>query len=191
MVQRIVVVLDTINAGPTKEAAMSTTGGIIRASGEGSARWFYGGGLHTWKASADETGGVLFAFEDSLDRGKVTPLHRHPDEDETLFVLAGEIVAVVGDDRRELGPGGFSFAPRGTSHAVAVISETARVLTLHTPGATGETFYIDASEPAIATNTDAPIDFARVGQIAQATGATELRRPPPISPSVTAHHAST
>ena len=75
---------------------MSTSAGIIRASGKGPARWFYGGGLHTWKATADETGGALFAFEDSLDRGKVTPLHRHPDEDETLYVLAGEIVVVVG-----------------------------------------------------------------------------------------------
>src|SRR5205085_2261482 len=152
------MVLDTINARPTREAAMSTSAGIIRASGEGPARWFYGGGLHTWKATADETGGALFAFEDSLDRGKVTPLHRHPDEDETLYVLAGEIVVVVGDDRRELGPGGFSFAPRGVAHAVAAISDTARVLTLHTPAATGDTLYVDASEPAGRTTTAGTVD---------------------------------
>ena len=39
-----------------------------------------------------------------------------------------------------------------------------------------------ASEPAIATNSDGPVDFARVGQIAQATGATEILGPPPFDP---------
>ena len=35
---------------------MAGTGIVVRADGEGEKRWFYGGGLHTWKATAEETG---------------------------------------------------------------------------------------------------------------------------------------
>ncbi|MCU1448295.1 MAG: hypothetical protein JWP02_465, partial [Acidimicrobiales bacterium] len=48
---------------------------LVRAAGEGEQRWFFGGGIHTWKATADETGGAFLLFEDLLDAGKVTPLH--------------------------------------------------------------------------------------------------------------------
>ena len=37
---------------------MDGTGVIVRARGAGEKRWFYGGGLHTWKATAEETNGI-------------------------------------------------------------------------------------------------------------------------------------
>ena len=52
---------------------------------------FYGGGLHIWKATAEETNGAFILFEDRMDFGKVTPLHIHADSDETMIVLEGEI----------------------------------------------------------------------------------------------------
>ena len=36
---------------------------IIRANGEGDRQSFLGGGLHTWKLLAEETGGAFFLFE--------------------------------------------------------------------------------------------------------------------------------
>ena len=72
---------------------MDGTGVIVRARGEGEKRWFYGGGLHTWKATAEEThGALLFFFEDHMQQGKVTPTHIHPDADEVFYVLEGEII---------------------------------------------------------------------------------------------------
>ncbi len=64
----------------------------VRRSGEGQQRWFYGGGVHTWLALAEETGGAFLLFEDAMDNGKRTPLHTHPEADETMYVLQGEIV---------------------------------------------------------------------------------------------------
>ena len=32
---------------------------IVRAADEGERLWFYGGGLHIWKATAAETAGAL------------------------------------------------------------------------------------------------------------------------------------
>ena len=64
---------------------------IIRAAGEGERRWFYGGGVHTWKCTAEETGGAFALLEDVMTEGKTTPLHRHPDCDEAVYVLEGAL----------------------------------------------------------------------------------------------------
>ncbi len=107
----------------------------VRADGEGEQRWFCGGGLHTWKATAEETGGAFLIFEDDLDAGKVTPLHRHPDADETFYMLEGEILLHVGG--RSTAPllaGGIAVIPRGIPHAFMVTSGRARMLCLQTPG---------------------------------------------------------
>jgi hypothetical protein len=56
---------------------MDSSGVIVRAHDEGERRWFYGGGLHTWKATAEETNGAFLFFEDHMQQGKMTPLHFH------------------------------------------------------------------------------------------------------------------
>jgi hypothetical protein len=53
----------------------STPVQIIRVERDGEKRWFYGGGVHTWKATAQETGGAFLLFEVRMDQGKLTPLH--------------------------------------------------------------------------------------------------------------------
>jgi len=35
----------------------------IRADDEGERRWFFGGGVHTWKVTPEETGGAFMLFE--------------------------------------------------------------------------------------------------------------------------------
>jgi anti-sigma factor ChrR (cupin superfamily) len=72
---------------------MSTTAvPIIRGEGEGERRWFAGGGVHTMKATAEETDGAFMLLENRMVQGKTTPLHIHPNLDETLIVLEGEIL---------------------------------------------------------------------------------------------------
>jgi quercetin dioxygenase-like cupin family protein len=65
---------------------------IIRASDDGERRWSYGGGVHTWNVRPDEVGEAFMLFEDQMAEGKMTPLHTHPDSDETMHVLEGEIL---------------------------------------------------------------------------------------------------
>src|SRR2546423_10052454 len=79
---------------------------IIRAKGEGDKQSFLGGGLHTWKLMAEDTDGAFFLFEDALSEGKTTPLHRHPDSDETVYVLEGEILVNVDGNESRVGTGG-------------------------------------------------------------------------------------
>jgi quercetin dioxygenase-like cupin family protein len=159
---------------------MKTAKATIRSSAQGEQRWFYGGGMHTWKATAEETDGAFLLFEDDLDLGKVTPLHRHPDADETFYMLEGEILLhVAGQEPQPLQAGGIAIIPRGIPHAFMVTSQHARMLCLQTPG-TGEAFYRDASEPCLPGEPATPVDLGRIGQAARGTNAIELLGPPPF-----------
>jgi len=155
-----------------------STSTIIRDRAEGDRRWFLGGGVHVWKLTAEDTGGAFFLFEDLLAEGKMTPLHRHPEVAETLYVLEGTIVALVDGKECTLGPGGVIMFGKGVPHAFRVTSKEARVLCLQTPGS-GEPFYRAASEPSTADS--GPVDFARLGQLAREhRAAIEILGPPPF-----------
>ena len=157
---------------------MATLETTVRPHGTGERRWFCGGGVHTWLARADETGGAYLLFEDALDAGKVTPLHRHPEADETFYMLEGEVRLHVDGVETLLGAGGIAIVPRDVPHAFLVTTPTARMLCLQTPGG-GEAFYLQASEPAGAGEPPVP-DFGRVRAAAAATGAIEILGPPPF-----------
>ena len=151
---------------------------IVRNVEEGERMWFLGGGIHTWKAQAEETGNSMIVFEDELERGKVTPMHLHADVDEAMYVIEGEILLNVEGGERTVRAGGFTFAPRGCAHAFVVTSERARVLAIQTPGS-GQAFYLNASQPADESGTG-PVDFGRIGEVAAETGATTIIGPPPF-----------
>jgi quercetin dioxygenase-like cupin family protein len=160
---------------------MSTAIPIIRQDGEGELMWFAGGGAFTWKATSAETGGAFILLEDRMVRGKSTPFHLHPNEDEAIYVLEGELlVHIEGEDHR-VGPGGLFFAPRGVPHAFMVTSATAHVLAWQTPG-TGESFYRDAGEPVVTPEDAArPADWVRLRQVAERSENIELLGPPPFA----------
>jgi quercetin dioxygenase-like cupin family protein len=163
--------------------ATSTAQPFIRTADEGQQRWFFGGGVHTWKATAEETNGAFLLFEDRMTQGKRTPLHAHPDADETMYVLDGEILVDLAGRQERVGAGGLMVAPRGEPHAFLVLSPTARLLCLHTPG-TSQAFYWGASEPVGADDGSdrltGEVDFARVQQSARENGGIVILGPPPF-----------
>ena len=153
---------------------------VVCAAGEGERRWFYGGGIHTWKVTDEETDGTLFVFEDELVEGKCTPYHAHQDATECVYVLEGELLVNVDGVEHVVGPGGFTMTPPGTPHAFVVTSPTARILDVHVPGA-GAAFYRGASDPATADlEAEAPVDFDRVVAVGADTGGMVLLGPPPF-----------
>ena len=160
---------------------MGTAVPIIREEGEGERRWFVGGGVHTMKATAEETDGAFMLFEDRMPRGKTTPLHTHPHEDETFIVLEGEILVHIEGTEHRVGSGGVAVVPRGARHAFLVTSEVARILALQTPGS-GEAFYRDASEPsADETDAERPPDWDRLRAAAERNSSCiEILGPPPF-----------
>ena len=132
------------------------------------------------KATSEETGGAFVLLEDRMMRGKTTPLHTHPNLDETIIVLEGEIVVYAEGTEHRLGPRGVAVAPRGAPHAFMVTSESALILSLQTPGS-GEAFYRDASEPATAETDPGRTDWDRLRAAAERhPDIIEILGPPPF-----------
>jgi quercetin dioxygenase-like cupin family protein len=122
------------------------------AAGEGLADVWWKTGRMTVKAGRTETGGSFAQLEMNDPRGTATPMHLHHRDDETFYVIEGEIVVFIGDERIALSAGDYAFAPRGIPHATVVRSESARVLVTLTPGGLEELFVslgstVNGSEP--------------------------------------------
>ncbi len=149
--------------------------------GEGARRWFYGGGVHTWKVTAEQSGGSLLMFDSDMVEGKCTPLHHHPRSEETFIVLEGEILLHVDGAEQTVRTGGVAMVPRGVPHAFLVTSPRARLLGFQTPGC-HEDFYLGASYPLQDGETTGPVDFDKVIASAEATGGMVTLGPPPFSP---------
>ncbi len=159
---------------------MSTAVPIIRGDGEGERRWFAGGGVHIMKATAEETDGAFILLEDRMTRGKTTPLHTHPNLDETIIVLEGEILFYADEREHRVGPRGVAVAPRGAPHAFMVASESALILALQTPG-NGAAFYREASEPATAETDPGRTDWDRLRAAAERNpDIIQILGPPPF-----------
>lgn len=120
---------------------------VIRSANEGELRSFYGGGIHTWKVTAEDSDGSIFVFQDAVVRGKCTPLHRHPEHDEIVYVIEGSVLYAIDGEERRAEADSVIFVPRGTPHAFIVVSQSAHLLCMQTPGG-GQAFYRDASAPA-------------------------------------------
>jgi quercetin dioxygenase-like cupin family protein len=122
------------------------------ASGEGLADVWWKSGRVTVKAGGAEASNALSQLEVDDPRGGGTPLHVHHNEDETFYVLEGEVTFVVGDERIDVAAGDFLFAPRDVPHAYVVRSERARMLVTASPGGVEQLFVslgvpVTGSEP--------------------------------------------
>ena len=110
------------------------------ASDEGLANVWWKTGRVTVKAGAAETGHAFAQIETDDPRGSGPPRHVHHNEDETFYILEGEVTALVGDERIDLGAGDYLFAPRGIAHSYVVRSERARMLVTLSPSGVEELF---------------------------------------------------
>jgi oxalate decarboxylase/phosphoglucose isomerase-like protein (cupin superfamily) len=94
--------------------------------------------------SARDTGGALAVFE-FTGRGS-GPRHLHNDQDEWIYVLAGECHFEVGAERLRLAAGESIFIPRKTSHVWACADGHAcKVVNVYQPAGTMEAFFRDVS----------------------------------------------
>ncbi len=110
------------------------------AAGEGLANVWWKNGRVTVKAGGAETGHAFSQIETDDPRGSGPPLHLHHNEDETFYVLEGEVTVLVGDERVDLTAGDYLFGPRGIAHAYVVRSERARMLVTASPSGVEELF---------------------------------------------------
>jgi quercetin dioxygenase-like cupin family protein len=146
---------------------------------DGEALWFFGM-LVTIKASAEQTNGEFLLLEELAPRGTATPLHVHPQDDESFFVLEGEMTFYLEDGQPiPASAGAFIHIPKGhVPHAFYVESEMARFLVLTRP--LHERFIRAAAEPAQSRTLPPPAapDMEKVMAAAREAG-MEFLGPPP------------
>lgn len=125
---------------------MNTAMHISEAEMLQRSRW-YGPNLLTVITDASETNGAFGIVRNLMRKGFEPPLHVHTREDESNYVLDGEIVFAVGDEKIYARKGDFIFLPRNVPHTFQIISDTAETLLLITPGGF-ETMFVECSRPA-------------------------------------------
>lgn len=94
------------------------------------------------KVAAAQSGGSVLVAEYIAMPGAGPPMHVHSREDETFWVLEGEVWFAVGDQRERVTPGGVVFGARGTPHTFRNCSgQPARMMLVVTPGDNFERFF--------------------------------------------------
>jgi quercetin dioxygenase-like cupin family protein len=94
------------------------------------------------KISASDTGGELAVFEQIGQSPKGgPPLHIHTKQDEWFYVLEGEYLFQVGEEKFQLKTGDTIFLPRNIQHAFVQKTEQARVIVSYLPAGKMEDFF--------------------------------------------------
>jgi quercetin dioxygenase-like cupin family protein len=149
----------------------------------GESFWGVDGSLWTIKASAKQTSGRFSLIEEFGQLQEGTPLHVHPEDDESFYILEGELTFYLGDEQPiRASAGSFVHIPGGVVHAFRVESETARYLIITT--AQHESFYRAISKPAQSRSLPPqdPLDMEKVEAACREYG-VEILGPPPGAPA--------
>jgi quercetin dioxygenase-like cupin family protein len=134
---------------PDESSAMAT----VSNPDEGERLWFLGTFVSI-RVAGEAVGDRFALMEFLFPRHASPPLHTHP-QDESYFVLEGQLTVQAGERRFKLGPGATAVIPMRVAHTFRVDSDTARVLVLSTPAGI-ERFVREGGVPADAPTLPPP-----------------------------------
>ena len=117
------------------------------------------GGHVTFKVRGDRSGGSITAFETVVAAGEGPPLHTHANEDETLFVIEGEVRFKLGDQMHTGPVGTLVFVPRGTPHTFQNVGDKPARMLIHFAPSGMERFF----DGWAALDAPGAEDFVRLG----------------------------
>lgn len=93
------------------------------------------------KVSSKDTDGKLTVFEYTGNAKGGPPLHIHPHQDEIFFIVQGEYLFQVGNDKHTLKAGDTIFLPRAVPHAFAQLTENGKMFFLFQPSGKMEDYF--------------------------------------------------
>ena len=149
----------------------------INMPGEGRSVWLVGD-LITVKVSGEETGSAYSLMEDKTPPGGGPPPHVHANEDESFYVLEGEVELLIGERTVRVAAGSSAYLPRGVVHTFKNVGETpSRMLAVVSPGGLEE-FFLEAGEAATEGSRppEGEPDIGRIVEIGRRYG---VEFPPP------------
>jgi quercetin dioxygenase-like cupin family protein len=99
------------------------------------------------KISGSDTDGELAVFEQiGQTPNGGPPLHIHLMQDEWFFVLEGEYIFQLGNEKFPMKPGDTIFLPRNVQHGFIQLTEKARVIVSFLPAGRIESFFKATSQ---------------------------------------------
>lgn len=93
------------------------------------------------KVSKKDTNGDLTVFEYTGNEKGGPPLHVHAHQDEIFFIVQGEYLFQVGEDKHNLKAGDTIFLPRTVPHAFAQLTDNGKMFFLFQPSGKMEDFF--------------------------------------------------
>jgi quercetin dioxygenase-like cupin family protein len=104
---------------------------------------------HTFSflATAKDTDGAFSLIHCFFRKGFMAPPHYHKLEDESFYLLEGEIDFTVGDKKFKAVAGDFILLPKNIPHHFNLVSETVKALLIISP-AGFEIFFKEFGRPA-------------------------------------------
>ena len=139
--------------------------------GEGEMRWVVDD-LVTFKVSGDDAAGAFTLGEEIIPPQGGPPPHMHTREDETFYVLEGELEFVVGERNISATAGSVVYGPRGVLHSFRNVGSTpSRMAVIITPAGL-EKFFEEVGEPVtdLSSPPDGPPDIGRLVAVARKYG---------------------
>jgi mannose-6-phosphate isomerase-like protein (cupin superfamily) len=132
------------------------TESLVVPPGAGDAYWSVGD-LLTFKIGAEHTNGAWSMAETTVVPGGGPPPHIHRREDETFYLLDGQMTFMRGDDVFLAGPGDAFFLKRDEVHTFHNPGKTpARMLVLAAPCGF-EKFMLEFARPKSESNDPPPV----------------------------------
>jgi quercetin dioxygenase-like cupin family protein len=127
-------------------------------------------------ASGERTGGLVTIGEVIAPPRTAGPnWHVHTNEDEALYVFAGEMTVAVGDERHQVSSGMLAWLPRGVPHTFANLSdEPVWAVALATPAGFERLF---AEQQKYTASLSGPPDREALMAISAQYGVTAIDRP--------------
>ena len=124
-------------------------GFVIKATESrfGEKTLLFGNSPNDIKVSQKDTDGKLTIFEYTGNVKGGPALHLHPHQDEIFFVVQGEYLFQVGDEKYNLKAGDIIFLPRAVAHAFAQLTETGKMFFLFQPSGKMEDFFRLLGDP--------------------------------------------
>jgi len=124
-----------------------STGGLHVPAGQGVTKWF-SGDVYTVRLQGAQTAGSIGIVEASVPPGGGPVPHTHADQDETFYLLSGELEFLDGDKTFMAGTGDIVHVPRTVRHRFLNVGlHTARMLFVYTPAGTEGLFLEGGDDP--------------------------------------------
>lgn len=94
------------------------------------------------KISGKDTASGIAVFEQTgLTPNGGPPLHIHPFQDEWFYVVEGEYIFQVGEDKYQMKAGDTIFLPRNIPHAFVQLTEKGKMIVSYLPAGKMEAFF--------------------------------------------------